>query len=73
MAPILIDRFEIGKLNDSGTVEFVIPSLSLLAAVTAFDTHSEEGIPYDYQTGTSMRYRRNMTAIYKPKHEWKIK
>jgi ABC-2 type transport system ATP-binding protein len=73
-----IDRFEIGKLNDSGTVEFVIPSLELVGGSYSLDvaTHSEEGIPYDYQTD---RYFFNVIStehdcgIYKPKHEWKIK
>lgn len=72
-----IDRVKIGKLNDNGKVEFVIPSLELIGGSYSVDvaSHSQEGIPYDYQTD---RYFFNVMSteqdcgIYKPKHEWKI-
>lgn len=72
-----IERLKISGIKDKGTVKFVIHSLELVEGSYSLDvaTHSEEGLPYDYQTD---RYFFNVLSsekevgIYKPKHEWII-
>ena len=70
-----IDRIKIEQLPRSGKVRFIIHNLDMIGGSYSLDVavHSEEGIPYDYQTD---RYYFNVLSdkqdvgIYRPNHEW---
>jgi len=72
-----LDKIRIGKVPDTGVVRFEIPELELVDGSYTLDVavHSEEGVPYDYQTN---RYAFDVfsgtggVGIYKPKHRWII-
>ncbi|MGH9456037.1 MAG: ABC transporter ATP-binding protein [Thermoanaerobaculia bacterium] len=72
-----IEGFISTRIERNGRIEFVVPSLDLVAGNYRIDAalHTRNGRAFDYRRGV-IRFvvgsRTHDTGVYRPKHEWKF-
>jgi lipopolysaccharide transport system ATP-binding protein len=72
-----IEKIPIPRINGEGTVKFRIDRLDLTEGKYFLDIaiHTEDGIPYDYQTHSYSFEVMSMIkdlGVYRPAHKWEI-